>query len=673
MTITETVFETAPVTVPTILTPQQKQAERLRALAGTYQTTDRILSGEGLTVVVEQNDNAPAAAWTDGSQITFNSARVKEIDASSVERMNGLNFHELSHVLYTPRRGTSLVSWVLDHQYTEEFNLLEDQRIEALLTARYPATVPWLSAAIARWVLDGKAAPTGYLFVRGRKYLDGRLRGALRATFIAPELLPRVDSVIDEYRTLAFSQDFDKAKPLITEFAEILRELRQSPDFPQNTESGDSMQDMTGAPDPNGHGCRPQDVLSGGRPKGVSEQRQAAQRVDDGEDEVTPTPQPDQPSDTDADGSGQGDQSYDDDDSDQGTGAGEGQPNGSSDDGDPTDGAGSSAGDSGAPNQTPSAGTGKADQTEGSQDAQSASGAGNNSGADQIVKAIAQQVLTEIRENPIVAEDIRQRQRQIATAGGADLLKKTQWEHISPLPEYANQSSGLRKALSRLLQKADPGWDSRTSNGRVNPMRWVQERDLDTAFDQWNEGVHDAVDMEVVILLDESGSMGPVMKEAATAMWIVKRALDRIGASTTVITFDDKSRVLYHRRDKATPMVRYSYHSGGTNPVLGLAQAASIFARTRRTQKILIIFTDGEWFASTGGDEVSSEEYIRRFNVNGVTTALGYIDRHAENDYRRSYVNSHGCTISSVVTGPGLVPFISSIVTTTIKRRLVSR
>lgn len=646
---------TVVTTAPQILTAEQKHAERLQGLAGVYQTTDRILTGEGLTVAVEEWAGQGVAAWTDGSKITINSDEISKVDADNIERMHGVNFHELAHILYTPRKGTTLLGWVVDNNMIGAFNILEDQRIETLLTARYPSTVPWISAAIARWVLQGDSGHTGYLFVRGRKYLDGRLRGALRASFIEPSLLPSIDQIIDEYRLLVFPNDYDQARDLITRFKVILDAVNASPNFPTSGGAGTC---------PNGHGERPTEVLTNGRQRSVTEQRVARDRADDGKPEVEPTPSQDSESDDSENTAGMLDQPDDSSEQD--------------DNGAPTSGPSSDEADDDAQgNPGPaSSSAGEGDPAESDGVESHGRAAGNGDGVDlDYVKAIAEQVLAEIRDSEEVRKDISRTQRQVLGAGGSDLINRSSWTPYSPMSEYSTLFGTLRRSLERLVRKADPGWETRNSTGRVNVQRWAAEKNIDTAFDLWDEGVHDAVDMEVVIMLDESGSMNNVSMQASNAMWVVKRALDHINASTTVISFDSNSRVLYHRNDKADARVRYSFTGGGTCPSEGLAQAARIFGRTKKTQKILIVFTDGEWEPRRAEDGLYSEEYIERFNKAGVTTALGYIadpqwmDQHVGSQR----INNHGCRIASTVSGEGLVRFISTIVTETISKRLVGR
>lgn len=638
-----------------LLTDDQRHAERLAGLAGLYQGTDRILTGERLNVVVEDYPGAPAA-WTDGNRIHINRAEIDSVDFDTVERMHGLNFHELAHVLYTPRRNTSLTSWAVDNDFMRSFNMLEDQRIETLLSTRYPSTIPWLTAAIARWVVgEPEAIQTGYLLVRGRRYLPGVFRGAFRATFIRQDLLADVDRIIDRFRSLVFPNDYELAQELVEEFDAIIKEVQAStPDTP--TGKGNSVSC------PFGHGQRPTETLGTGRPKGPAEQRSTQQRASDGEDEVPPSStEDDNDDDVDSDNDSSSNSESTDKSDDEGS-DGDSSDNGRDEDNNPSQtgtGSGSEGPESEATSQSPASDGGR----------QAGSGAGTE------LLDIAQRVLEEFRADSEVHEDIKRSLRQVAGNGGSDTLSKAKWDIITPEESYRSMYGSFRKILDRLRQQAEPGWITRETSGKINAARWNRERDISTAFDAWDEGVHDSTDLEVVILLDESGSMGGLIGSATNAMWVTKRALDYVGASTTVITFDDTSRTLYHRNDRAeSDNVRFSFRGGGTDPVDGLAQAARIFARSKSGQKVLIVFTDGDWSVRTDKDDVTSDEYIQKMNRSGVLTTLGFLtDPEFSRDGENVFYANHGAQVHANVTGDALVPFMQSLVTNVIKRRLVRR
>ena len=638
----------------TLLTTDQRHAERLNAVASIYQGTDRILTGERLTFDVEDYPGAPAA-WTDGNRIHINAAEVTAVDFDAIERLHGLNFHELAHVLYTPRRNTGLTSWVVDNYLTRSFNMLEDQRIETLLTTGYPSTVPWLTAAIARWVVgDPQAGLSGYLLVRGRRYLPGDLRGAFRASFIRPDLLPEVDRIVDAYRHLVFPNDYDAAKPLIEDFDKVIEAVNAS--LPQPPTGGQG-----GTQCPFGHGSRPTETLNTGRPKGPAEQRSTLDRADDGEPEQAP--EPNEPG---AEPQDSEEESEKNDGTPQPGNPGDGEPDQS---GDESGGTPSERGSGNIP-------TGKAsNSTQSDSDSDGECGQGAGGGAGKNLVDVATRILDNVRDDEGVRTEITSRLREVSGHTGSDTLPNAQWEAQTPDERYRAMYGVFRKALDRLRQQADPGWFTRQTSGKINVDRWTREGDLSSAFDAWDEGIHDATDLEVVILLDESGSMGNLIGNATNAMWVTKRALDYIDASTTVLTFDDSSRTLYHRKEKALPEAfRYSYRGGGTNPVMGLAQAARIFAKSKASAKVLIVFTDGDW--GYGGDEhgVDSDQYIQKMNRSGVLTALGFMtDSRWDGDTREIKYNQHGTQVHANVTGDGLVPFIQAIVTGIVKTRVTRR
>ena len=623
-----------------ILRDSEVVEDRLNAFSNIYQSADRILSGEDrLRIVCEEAGAWRAVAWTDGTTITINKSFINDVDARSTERMYGINFHELAHVLYTPRRGTTLISWVVERDLQREFNILEDQRIETMLTAVYPSTAPWLTTAVLRWVLGSNCEDTGYVMVRGRKYLPGKLRGALRASFSKQELLPEIDRIIDAYRKLVFPADYDQARLLIEDFAEL---MQQAGCQPKN--------------DPHGHGYREVEVLANGRPKGVNDQREAASRVKDGEPEELPAAGPSHDSDSDSEG--------DDDDSDVAVESPE-DAQGDSD-------SGGLGGDDASPSNS-----GGASETTSAKDT-SAKGS-STSDSESSIKDIAESLLEDVLSDVDVIKDINRTLRQVNGTSG-DSIKVAKYTHMDPVPSYANQQRVMIRELNRILQAADPGWHRREASGRINATRWIMEGDIDTAYDRWDEGVNDAADLEVVILLDESGSMHTVYEDASNGMWVVKRALDSIGASTTVITFSDDSRVLYHRKDKANYQVRSSFDAAGTDPSDGLTQAASIFHSSSKSQKILIIFSDGDW-EWKGQNVVPADVTVDRIAKSGVVTAFGYINsqgRDAETlakSLREDRKGSlrHNCSITSVLSVRELVPFMSTIITESINGRLSRR
>lgn len=647
-------------TMPTPALDRQDIDQQLKALSSIYQTTDSILAGEKLKVNVVHSD-MEVPAWTDGTTISLNLTQVNRTDFEDVVRLHGLNFHELAHVRYTPRKGTALVTWVLDYGYMRAFNVLEDQRIESLMTIRYPSTSPWLTAAIMRWVVGTPdAIPGAYAFVRGRRYLPGLLRGELRRVFLAPELLPEIDEIVDAYRRLAFPNDYDQAKDLIRRFDNVLRSMSAK------------MPDGTGLPDPHGHHQHGGEVLDKGRPVSVVEQRRVR-------DKMTQDTSPSQPvEDQDQDDLDDVDAAHDGADTDADTDDTDGQGHGQDmyqDPGLPAP--GQSDADAGSSHQE------EEEEQADDEDTTHQGGLGTGGSSFDIdrVRDLAEEMLDDLFDSDEVYDEVRRTQRRVRTFGGAKPLPKPPWmsECKDPDPKFATTAHRLRATMQRLRSQADPGWHREESYGRLNPARFAVSGDLDTAFDRWEEGVHDALDIEAVVLVDYSGSMGEVFNNVANSMWAIKRAMDAVDISCTVVAFESQCWTLYGADERATGKIRDPETSGGTNPLPGLEYAARLMSESTRRHKIVIAITDGDWDYRVDEFGMRSDDYIKKMTDSGVLTAVGFIadpDWFREEDLtpeRRKELareNSHGATIAQPADGENLVPFVSSIVTNLVRAQL---
>lgn len=632
----------------TLLVEQLEVDERLKALASIYQLTDFIIAGERLTVTVGQYNNTKVPAWTTGTEIVLNAAQFDSHDFDDLVRFHGLNFHELAHVMFSPRAGTSLVQWAMEHFYAQAFNILEDQRIESLMTTKYPSTAPWLSASVLRWVLnDPNAVDLGYMFVRGRRYLPGELRGLLRSRFVRPEFISDINRIIDAYRRLVFPSDYTAARALIQEFDTILRQLYV---------------DHGSVPDPNGHSEHPHHQPDTGRPVPVKDQRNLRDKMTEPkQDEGKPSP------------SEASDEDKEEGESEDAAGSGESESEESNENADEQSNRpnGSGRGDSSDDNDPDSKDNDDEEQRPGT-------GVGGQSGDLREVRDAVEDMLSDLLSSDEVRKDIRQVQRQIRIATGADVLPMTHYFEQEPLPEYSMMSHQLIQTLGRLREAGDPGWHREEDYGRINVIRWAIDRDPHTAFDRWDEGVNDICDIEAVIMLDSSGSMGCVAEQAFNAMWVLKRSFDAVEVSSTVIVFDHESNVLYKNGEQASPLVRTSFRGGGTDPVDGLNQAARIFASSNKTHKLLVAITDGQWGWHTDDYGLRSEDYIDRMNDAGVITALAFIPgldpEHVTNEYliELARENSHHAKIAAAAYGDNLVPFVANIVTDLMRSRLLA-
>jgi hypothetical protein len=219
-------------------------------------------------------------------------------------------------------------------------------------------------------------------------------------------------------------------------------------------------------------------------------------------------------------------------------------------------------------------------------------------------------------------------------------------------PDMRLNTRHFARVLQELKAMHDPAWVSNSSEGRLNARQFLMGADLDQSFDLWDDGQQDASDIECVVLLDISGSMYHMLGQAYDAMWGIKRALDSINASTTVVTFGDYSRVLYTADSRATVQRKHSMDGyGSTNPLQGLKYARDTFYNSSRAIKLLVVITDGYWF-----DKQESDAAIAEMRMAGVVTGLVHlIDNYTEEMSeagRDVNIDTHGCDVVKTLTNP---------------------
>ena len=235
---------------------EAKERARFSAITSVYQLTDRVLTNRDLEVEVttseeDVNGAQDSVAWSDGQKITFNLSRVTNLSDEDLISLNGLNYHELSHIIYTPRSGSELVTRLAENNLITAFNMLDDQRIESLMSARYPATIPYFTKAFLEYVLDSGDIAGVFPLARGRKFLPLELRQEIATRFASRAgigITRKVANIIDEYRNLVLPADQDRAFDLIKEYASILN----IKDKPKGGEGGEGGDGENGTPSPDG-------------------------------------------------------------------------------------------------------------------------------------------------------------------------------------------------------------------------------------------------------------------------------------------------------------------------------------------------------------------------------------------------------------------------------------
>ena len=616
----------------------QERAVRLNTLCRVYEQGDRVLTGD--PVIVNVMPDGPAPAWSDGASIYINLDQIEDMDLETLTQVTGLNYHELSHHLYSPRKGTTFMQWVVENGHLQSANILEDQRIETLFVARYPAVASYLTGMVSRWLGKDEDGMRGnYICIRGRRYLPVEIRQAFRDEFAFPDVVPAAIDIIDQYRLLAFPRDYDKGKELIERFTnEVL--------IPMGIRGDHTHQ---GGP----NGCGQRSPVGKGRPEpGKAQEKDSDRAKGMGTAEAPWYPKPKQ-------------------DPTQ-TPSGNSAPTDGDDDG---EGEGNGVGDSVQPTTTEQAldlrdkGVNQTPQT--------AAGSGHVDSLGGIPKNIndlLNKAVEEVLARKDVQADVKAKQKVIVGGDGKhdDVTKKGKFDKTSVPHEAIMSYRKFAQELQRLRDDMEPTWDKETPTGRLNVQRVIRGCEIDAAFDRWDEG-DDGCDIEAVILVDRSGSMSSQQndKKASIACWTIKRALESIQAPVTVYAFDDAAEVAYSRTELADKtQYKFIYGNGGTEPYPTLLAAEQLLMSSRKKNKMLFIVTDGV-FNSEKNDDII-ERMSRRGILTSMTLIMGDTDYryYTEDRGQDPKVLEHKAEIfARIDNAKDLLPFAKQVVTSAIKKR----
>lgn len=617
------------VLMPTETITDEARDRALRACAVFEQFSSAFNRSK---VKVNLVSNSGAVAYSSAEDIYLSSDAMSDLTTvDGILSAKGLVLHENLHIKYTPRKGNRLVNEVIDAGQFSTFNLLEDQRIETLAVGRYGRAVSrWLVPTVLKHIIEGGDITRAFPLLHGRRYLPIELRKAVRQAFIEQDKVARLAELIDQYRAFTFggSNNIDEAVAVVNEVHTLLGDIQTDHGHTPTNEGGCGGKPMPSSPN---------------RPEPKSEQDKAQARdkgeVDDLEDDGDI-----------ADDSETGETETDDlsDDSTEDT-----------TDGQPT------RGNGGQPTDAEDGQTDGQKSDEVSDTNTDGKGGGTStakSDAEQRAEDAINDAINDAKDN--LTEDIRNDGRAIngvefGLEGGVEVnLPKRSTTDVAVSPSTILAGNAFGRELEELKVAHESGWNRRVKSGKLNLGRVIKGCDFNEAFDKFQVGRVDAVDIEAVIVLDTSGSMDSDMVVASESMWAIKRGLDTVEASTTVLTFDSSSARLYDADEKAGTTMRSVGARGSTNPTDAIRHARNILAQSDRKVKVLFTITDGAWGST---DEV--DETVEALREGGVLTAivsLGY-----------SSYGDHGHELSAVITqASGLLGLARELVQVATDRNL---
>lgn len=645
-------------------TEQVKSLKRKRVtgLADSFARVNSVLTGNRITVNVVDEPSMNAPAWSSTHEVWLNLAQISDdFSARSLLSLQGLDFHELSHLRYTPRNAHPLVKWVKENNLWQAFNALEDSRIENLLTSYLPSTKAWLTSTVVDYLMkDVQAISTAFPLVTGRRYLPQELQQLAVDNYKVQEDIDELYDVVDEYIGCLFvigNDDTEKAKPLIEKFAKLIENL---PPTGEGQGEGEGEGGTVVIRIRNAHhDGRPTEGYESSSVRPASRKEQERDRDKSQESKSTkPTPKPKpknvividertEESSKEESQSGQGAES---------TGAGDGDGDSGDDFSDEFD------------FDTDEFDNSDVDTSFG--ESKSAGNQAGTTGENTQVTSVLNDVLESVTKE--LANEINQIAKQLGitldlNGGNVATPKKANWTDVSVPADLLLLAKSFGKELERLRSSHEPYWETHTDSGRVNVERFINGDDFDSVFDEWYEGKDDVTSIEAVILLDKSGSMGGTNADNAyKSMWAIKKALENVEARTTVCLFDYSTYLLYGSDEKAGSTIRDGGASGGTNPENAILYAKRVLADSDKKVKILFMITDGAW------DTKEGEQAVIEMRNAGVLTCQAYLSGYEERREELEKVRHSFELLTQIKTAKDIMVLGKDLVRLAIARNLVN-
>jgi hypothetical protein len=589
------------------LAKTQKATKQINALASVLQVVDRAISGDiNLTVKLTNNKHAPPA-WTDGQTIFLNGNRVREIFedqpdlARAILTFKGTNYHELAHVLFTPRPGDTISEWIKANKYTYKWvwNALEDQRIETLYTNLYPPTVPYFQNSSYRWLLensDGDNFYRVYSLIAGRKYIDAKVRASARAAFAehyGEDVAVQWDTIVDTYVKLPLPGKSDEAIVLIKAAYDLLRAQEDNALENYVAKEGkcddDSERIEKGETDP--------DKIV----EGVVREEERQEREQGQDDSASSGGYPEDDNHTGPQTPGSHNQEASEEASES-----------------PVEGAQGSA-----------AGTGDSQPVENLEEAL----------REAATEALADVLADDDFQKEIAASIEAFRAHMDHTGEEALQAEYKSYNEVDAQPETLQTVAKIVASIKALRTDFEPKWSrDREAGPRINIDAVIRNRCDATRldiFEVFDEGAIEEASTEVVIAFDLSTSMDGVLPQCSQALWLLKKSFDNLDIPCTVLGFSSGNTVLYKASEKLRGIkVRQFKSWAGTQPRQTLLYAHRLLTKSQATNKVLIAITDGIW--SQGDDDGGRpENVIKSLRQAGTQTLLFGVNGHVLRDDER--------------------------------------
>jgi hypothetical protein len=646
------------------------QDDRLRtrfaALGSSLTKTTRILTGRrevGVKMMTTMQTKLDVPGFSDGQTITIHRDKFRNIgDPITLVQIMGLTYHELSHIMMTPRNQHPLRAAVVSERLGYAFNALEDQRIETQFVATYRSAAKYFTEMVVEFLVGNQDTwELAHMLTHGRRFLPLEIREQFKNRFILDDVdTKRLEEIINQYRLLNISTQYMSGSE-VTEVMKLIREYDQLSKKAQTMAGKDAPNPM-GADENGTQGCGSQ---SDGKPdenagrtaaRKAQEQTEEQDEVEeDGEDgsgfwDDVPDDEEDDETEEDEDddegGSASGAASEDDEDEEDdeesssgGSDASDESEGSASDDDD--DEAGDENGEGSSSDSDPSSSSEDDDEVDSDEGGDGVGGGDNDVLDDDEMQNLLDDITNALMSSEQVQGDLRQMHSAINDPDAFDLDDNLAAHTKQPAPSsLVSASENVVRELRKLYAEVEPGWKYGSDTGRLNVQRAMNSDDFDDVFDEWDEGREHDAGVEVVIALDTSYSMHGVEAQAASeALWVLKRAFDSVEATVSAMGFDSVTTALFKRHDKVprSEVTYFDAEGGDTCPAQALRNARRILTQSEKPNKLFVIITDGQWSPTNFEQNGRVENLSALIKTIPATTMFLGIGRYGLNKYSSEF------------------------------------
>jgi hypothetical protein len=218
--------------------------------------------------------------------------------------------------------------------------------------------------------------------------------------------------------------------------------------------------------------------------------------------------------------------------------------------------------------------------------------------------------------------------------------------------------------LSDIKDDCEAAWVRRTDTGRFNVDRWATDPDwdADNIFDLFDPGAMDASSLDLVLVLDVSGSMSAQNMRLAESTWAIRQAVDRVEGEVTCVAFGDDASIMFDKSHRVDGRVFLPHLESSTDATNALREAHRIVAESQATNRIVLVLTDGQWWNAAE----ACKALVAAGNEGAVTCVVGLGQTIAE-----GFGGAH--VVRSIRDSSELVPIFREIAETSMRLAIGGR